>query len=160
MRPARVADDVSGSLGSLTIAGMSTLWTRIASVAVVLCALTAVSSCGNEGDDTTAQDPTTSEASPEPSSEATTPSETASPHPSGFPECSTVWIDGQDLPSDYKACVSEGQVVKPTKRMCGFGVPLLEQENRFYAMRGKPINEVDDLTTDEAYQQLLAACQG
>lgn len=138
---------------------MGTLSSRIASAAVVLCALTALSACGDDtGGDTEASDPTSSSTTSQSPSESTSP--TGSTDPSGFPECSEVWVDGQDLPADYKACVTDGEVVKPTKRMCGFGRPLLEHDNRFYAMRGKPINDVGDLSTSEDYQQLLASCQG
>lgn len=135
---------------------MPATWSSLARPAAVLCAAVLLAACGTEsGDDAgpdSASDPTSS-ATPSPST-------STSPDASGLPACADVWVDGQELPADYQACTQDGETVKPVKKMCGFGAPLLEQEGRFYAMKGNIINDVGDLATSDEYQQLLASCQG
>lgn len=131
---------------------MATLRTKLAGVPVALCAMLVLGACGNEADtDTTATDPT-SESPSEPASES-------APEPGALPECADVWVDGQDLPKDYKACLSDGETVKPVKRTCGYGATFFEQDGRFFALRGNQITDAGDLATSEQYQDLLTTCQ-
>jgi hypothetical protein len=131
--------------------------------ALLLGAL-ALGGCGNEADDR-ASDPATSESSTssespsESSSESSAPAEPATDPANGLPVCEDVWVDGLDLPTDYTACSQDGTKVKPVKKMCGFGSPMIIQADRFYALRGNRINDVGDIATSEQFQSALAACQ-
>lgn len=105
-----------------------------------------IAACGTdngESDDSSASEPASSSAS----------SETT-----GLPQCSDVWVDGQDLPLDYEACAEDGRAVKPVSRMCGFGRPMVEHDGRFYAMPGNRINDMGDLSTSQQYKQAKRAC--
>lgn len=93
---------------------------------------------------------------PSASAEASSP---AAGEQAGLPACEEVWVDGQDLPLDYKACSADGEVVEPVKRMCGFGRPMVEHGGRFYAMPGNRINDMGDLSTSRQYKQARRACQ-
>ncbi len=138
-------------LTSLTIGGMATLRIKIAAVLVALCATFALGACGDESG--------TDEAS-ESTSESTTETPSESPtEPGALPECSDVWVDGQDLPKDYTACTTEGETIKPAKKKCGYGATFYEQDGRFFAMLGNVITDAGDLETSDEYQQLLATCQ-
>jgi hypothetical protein len=131
--------------------------------ALLLGAL-ALGGCGNEADDR-ASDPATSESSTssespsESASESSAPAEPATDPANGLPVCEDVWVDGLDLPTDYTACSQDGTKVKPVKKMCGFGSPMIIQADRFYALRGNRINDVGDIATSEQFQSALAACQ-
>lgn len=142
-------------LMSFTIDGMALLGTKISSTLAVLCAVAVLGACGTEsGTEQSAADPT-SASSPEPGSE----SSSASPEPGALPECADVWVDGEDLPKDYKACTTDGETIKPVKRACGYGAKFLEHDGRYFAMLGNRITDAGDLETNEDYQQLLATCQ-
>ena len=132
--------------------------------ALLLGALTLVG-CGNEADER-ASDPATSESStetptetPTDSTESSAPAEPATDPANGLPVCADVWVDGLDLPQDYTACSQDGTVVKPVKKMCGFGSPMIIQADRFYALRGNRVNDVGDTATSEQFKDALAACQ-
>jgi len=77
----------------------------------------------------------------------------------GLPVCADVWVDGLDLPKDYTACSEDGTAVKPEKKMCGFGSPMIIHADRYYALRGNRVNDVGDTATSEQFQSALAACQ-
>jgi hypothetical protein len=125
---------------------MSALTSRIARAAAAVSVALVIAACGTDdgqSDDSSASEPTSGSSS----------SETA-----GLPECSDVWVDGQDLPLDYEACSEDGKTVKPVSRMCGFGRPMVEHDGRFYAMPGNRINDMGDLSTSKQYQQAKSAC--
>lgn len=145
---------------SITINDMATLGTKIASALVALCAAIVLVACGNEtGVEDTATEPTSQSPSESPSeTTAETATETAS-EPGAVPECAEVWVDGEDLPEDYTACTTDGETIKPVKRACGYGAKFLEQEGRFFAIKGNRITDAGDLETSEEYRQLLATCQ-
>lgn len=134
---------------------MATFRIKIAAVLVALCATTALGACGNETGTDEASD-STSESSSETPSESPTDTTT---EPGALPECADVWVDGQDLPRDYKACTSEGETIKPAKKKCGYGATFYEQDGRFFAMKGNVITDAGDLETSDEYQQLLTTCQ-
>lgn len=133
----------------------------------LLCALLLGSSvlgaCGNESGDEQASDTSstesTSETPSETPSESGTPAEPATDPANGLPVCEDVWVDGLDLPKDYTACSQDGEAVKPEKKMCGFGSPMIIHADRFYALRGNRVNDVGDTATSEQFQSALAACQ-
>ncbi|PVG83116.1 hypothetical protein DDE18_07255 [Nocardioides gansuensis] len=132
---------------------MSILMKRVARVAGAAAATALIAACGTDsGTGDTASDPS--------SSPSGTPSPTETTGPTGLPLCSVIWVDGQDLPVDYKACDQDGVKVKPEKQMCGFGRPMVEHDGRFYAMPGNRINDVGDLATSEQYQNAWDACTG
>ena len=134
---------------------MATLRIRLAEALVALFAVTALGACGNEADPDTASD-TSSES---PSETPTESSSDPTTEPGALPECSDVWVDGQDLPKDYTACTSEGETIKPAKKKCGYGATFYEQDGRFFAMKGNVITDAGDLETSDEYQQLLTTCQ-
>ena len=147
---------------------MATLGTKFASALVALCAATVLGGCGTEsGTGETAADPTSTPPAASPSdstSESTgeTPSESpteTSTEPGALPECADVWVDGQDLPKDYKACTTDGETIKPVRHTCGYGATFIEHEGRFFAMKGNRITDAGDLETSDEYQQLLTTCQ-
>jgi hypothetical protein len=147
-------------------------WKSPARSGALLCALLlgalALGGCGNEADER-ASDPATSESSSETPSETPTespespessaPSEPATDPANGLPVCEDVWVDGLDLPTDYTACSQDGNAVKPVKKMCGFGSPMIIQADRYYALRGNRVNDVGDIATSEQFKSALAACQ-
>jgi hypothetical protein len=150
-------------------------WKSPARSGALLCALLlgalALGGCGNEADER-ASDPATSESSSETPSETPTespespespessaPSEPATDPANGLPVCEDVWVDGLDLPTDYTACSQDGTAVKPVKKMCGFGSPMIIQADRYYALRGNRVNDVGDIATSEQFKSALAACQ-
>ena len=125
---------------------MSALTSRTARAAAAVSVALVVAACGADtgrSDDSSASEPSASSTS----SEA-----------AGLPECSEVWVDGQDLPLDYEACSEDGRAVKPVSRMCGFGRPMVEHDGRFYAMPGNRINDMGDLSTSKQYKQAKRAC--
>jgi hypothetical protein len=120
--------------------------------------------CGTEqGDEPAAEsasESSTSESPTETSTQAPTDSAAPATDPAnGLPVCADVWVDGLDLPKDYTACSEDGTVVKPEKKMCGFGSPMIIHEDRYYALRGNRVNDVGDTATSEQFQSALAACQ-
>lgn len=133
---------------------MAILGIKLSAAVVAVCATAVLGACGNERDvDETATDSTSESSSPSPSEPS------AATEPGALPECADVWVAGQDLPKDYKACQSEGETIKPVKRPCGYGATFFEQDGRFFAMKGNEITDAGDLETNEDYQQLLATCQ-
>ena len=134
---------------------MATLRIKIATVLVALGATVALGACGNETEPDQASESTSD-------SPTETPTETSSDttaEPGALPECTDVWIDGQDLPKDYKACTTDGETIKPVRHTCGYGATFFEHEGRFFALKGNVITDAGDLETDEEYQQLLTTCQ-
>ena len=114
--------------------------------------------CGSESaDPDSAAEPTTSQSqSTAPDSDETDSGETEGE----YPECSDVWVDGVDLPLKYSGCLEDGEIIKPKKRMCGFGRPMVTHDGRFYAMPGNRINDMGDLRTSEQFKQAKQACLG
>jgi hypothetical protein len=147
---------------------MVAFWKSSARSGALLCALvlgtSALGACGNESGDEQASEPTSSESttteSPsETPTESGAPAEPAIDPSNGLPVCEDVWVDGLDLPKDYTACSQDGTAVKPQKKMCGFGSPMIIHADRFYALRGNRVNDVGDIATSEQFQSALAACQ-
>lgn len=133
--------------------------------AALVCAA-AVSACGDDA--STADDPSgtpTSEAgSPSASSsESGSASTTDEPVPSATavtgPPCADVWVAGATLPRDYRGCDLDGTWQRADKKPCSFGKPIVVFGERFYAVPGKVVNDVEDLASSEQYQSALAACQ-
>jgi hypothetical protein len=160
---------VAGAVVSPTVERMVANRKSPARWGALLCALLlgalALGGCGNEADAEQASEPTTSESSTssespsDSSSESSAPAEPATDPANGLPVCEDVWVDGLDLPKDYTACSQDGTKVKPVKKMCGFGSPMIIQADRFYALRGNRVNDVGDIATSEQFQSALAACQ-
>ena len=119
-------------------------------VALLLGSLGGLSACG---DDTS----TTADDSSPSASESTT--EPAGDHPD-WPACDEVWVADADLPANYAGCLDGDTEVKAEKHPCSFGLPIVSYDDRFYAVTGKQINEVDSLETDNGFQQALSNCSG
>lgn len=147
---------------------MVAIWKSSARSGALLCALvlgaSALGACGTESGEEQASEPTSTESSTtespsESPSETGAPAEPATDPANGLPVCADVWVDGLDLPKDYTACSEDGTAVKPEKKMCGFGSPMIIHADRFYALRGNRVNDVGDTATSEQFQSALAACQ-
>jgi hypothetical protein len=134
---------------------------------VLLCALvlgaSVLGACGSDDGDEqpseTASETSTTETPSESPTESGSPAEPATDPANGLPVCSDVWVDGLDLPEDYTSCSEDGTEVKPEKKMCGFGSPMIIHEDRYYALRGNRVNDIGDTATSEQFQSALAACQ-
>jgi hypothetical protein len=146
---------------------MVAIWKSSARSGALLCAVVLGSSvlgaCGSESGADQASESTSPESSttesPTESPTETAPAEPATDPANGLPVCADVWVDGLDLPKDYTACSEDGTAVKPEKKMCGFGSPMIIHADRFYALRGNRVNDVGDTATSEQFQSALAACQ-
>ena len=134
---------------------MATLRIKIATVLVALGATVALGACGNDTGTDQASESTSQSPSESPSE---SPADTST-EPGALPECSDVWIDGQDLPKDYKACTTDGETVKPVRHTCGYGATFFEHEGRFFALLGNRITDAGDLESSDEYQQLLTTCE-
>ncbi|WP_199904976.1 hypothetical protein [Nocardioides sediminis] len=134
---------------------------------VLLCTLvlgaSVLGACGSEDSEEpaaeTASESSATETPSESPTESASPAEPATDPANGLPVCSEVWVDGLDLPKDYTSCSEDGTEVKPEKKMCGFGSPMIIHEDRFYALRGNRVNDVGDTATSEQFQSALEACQ-
>jgi len=154
---------------SLTVDCMVAIWKSSARSGALLCAVvlgaSVLGACGSESDADEASESASAEStespseSPTESPSETTPAEPATDPANGLPVCGDVWVDGLDLPTDYTACSEDGTAVKPEKKMCGFGSPMIIHADRFYALRGNRVNDVGDTATSEQFQSALAACQ-
>ncbi len=153
---------------SLTVERMVAIWKSSARSGALLCAVVLGSSvlgaCGSESgadqaSESTSAESSTTESPTEKSPSETTPAEPATDPANGLPVCADVWVDGLDLPTDYTACSEDGTAVKPEKKMCGFGSPMIIHADRYYALRGNRVNDVGDTATSEQFQSALAACQ-
>jgi hypothetical protein len=135
--------------------------------ALAAVSLLGISGCGDDGgesaSDPSGGEPSTSEASltesaaTEPSADDGSPS---SQPPSSWPECGDVWVAGQDLPGRYQGCVRDGAGIKADKHACSLGTPIVEFDDRFYAVPGNVVNDVGDLSTSKQFRNALTSCQG
>jgi hypothetical protein len=149
---------------------MVAIWKRTVRSGALLCAVvlgtSVLGACGTEqGEEQasgTASESSSTESTESPSetpSDTGTPAEPATDPANGLPVCADVWVDGLDLPKDYTACSEDGTAVKPEKKMCGFGSPMIIHADRYYALRGNRVNDVGDTATSEQFQSALEACQ-
>ena len=145
---------------------MVAIWKRSVRSGALLCAVvlgtSVLGACGTEQGEEQASESSSTESTESPSETPTdtgTPAEPATDPANGLPVCADVWVDGLDLPKDYTACSEDGTAVKPEKKMCGFGSPMIIHADRYYALRGNRVNDVGDTATSEQFQSALAACQ-
>ena len=150
---------------------MVAIWKRSVRSGALLCAVvlgaSVLGACGTEQDEEQASgtasesssEPGTTESPSETPTDTGTPAEPATDPANGLPVCADVWVDGLDLPKDYTACSEDGTAVKPEKKMCGFGSPMIIHADRYYALRGNRVNDVGDTATSEQFQSALEACQ-
>ncbi len=112
--------------------------------------------CGGEEPSTSATDETSGPTSPS-ASEASPSAEEQ-----GLPACAELWVDGADLPQPYKGC-TEGETEVPADALgCSSGQKIIRYQDRFYAVPGGLIREVDDrgLDRDPDYRSAIATCRG
>jgi hypothetical protein len=126
--------------------------------AIVACCLAlTLSACG--GNDDTADDPAAV-----PTTGLPTLSQTPSATPSNLlpqlPGCDEVWVGDQKLPVRYLGCDVGGKPVRAKATHCESGQKIVTYDGRFYAVPGRPINDVGDLETSADYQAALASCLG
>lgn len=90
------------------------------------------------------------------------PSESSSSAPvEQEPACDDIWIDQETLPSGYKGCYQDGEMVRAEGRYCEFGKKLFTHDDRFYAVKGGRIAEAKEpFLDDPGYQDVLAKCSG
>lgn len=147
---------------------MVAIWKRSVRSGALLCAVvlgtSVLGACGTEqGEEQASESSSTESSTTESPSETPTqsqaPTEPATDPANGLPVCADVWVDGLDLPKDYTACSEDGTAVKPEKKMCGFGRPMIIHDDRYYALRGNRVNDIGDTATSEQFQSALAACQ-
>lgn len=150
---------------------MVAIWKRTVRSGALLCAVvlgtSVLGACGTEQGEEQASgtasesssEPGTTESPSETPTDTGTPAEPATDPANGLPVCADVWVDGLDLPKDYTACSEDGTAVKPEKKMCGFGSPMIIHADRYYALRGNRVNDVGDTATSEQFQSALEACQ-
>lgn len=114
------------------------------------------SGCGND-DGETADDP----EGDSPSSHAPSGTEGSPGQPEiDLPACAEVWVAGAILPRSYRGCEQDGVEVRADKHQCSYGAAIVEFGDRFYAVTGKPINQVPSLTDSDQFHRALTACQG
>jgi hypothetical protein len=151
---------------------MVAIWKRSVRSGALLCAVvlgtSVLGACGSEQGEEQASGSSSAESSASESSsespsgtstDTAAPAEPATDPANGLPVCADVWVDGLDLPKDYTACSEDGEAVKPEKKMCGFGSPMIIHDDRYYALRGNRVNDIGDTATSEQFQSALAACQ-
>ena len=114
---------------------------------LLLVALGGLSACGDEGS---------------PAAEDTSASPTTEPAADlpDWPACEEIWVADADLPDGYQGCIDGDEAVKPEKHPCSFGLPIVSYDDRFYAVTGHKINEVESLETDQTFQQAKTNCSG
>jgi hypothetical protein len=118
-------------------------------VTLLLVALGGLSACGDETSPTAA-DPTESASGAEPAADLP-----------DWPSCEDVWVAGAELPLKYKGCIEGGEAaVKADRHPCSYGYPIVSYDDRFYAVTGSKINEVESLKADKKFQQTLNVCSG
>jgi hypothetical protein len=77
-----------------------------------------------------------------------------------WPGCDEVWTADAKLPLNYKGCLEEDQAVRAEKHPCAFGLPIVTYDDRFYAVAGRTINEVESLRSDQRFKNTLTVCAG
>ena len=146
--------------------------------AVVLAVVVVLSGCGTETSGTSAQEATATSSTsetPAPSEEpddqpSEEPSEEpskrpsrkapATPLPADAPECAAVWVDGTTLARGYEGCRAGQRFIAPDEEPCSFGQRLVRFSDRFYAVRGGPVNRTAaPLDKDRVYRGALASCR-
>jgi hypothetical protein len=115
---------------------------------LLLVALGGLSACGDEAS-STADD----------AAETTAPTEPAADLPD-WPACEEIWVADAKLPVKYKGCVQDDEAVKADKYPCSYSYPIVSYDDRFYAVTGGKITEVESLEADKDYQQTLNVCSG
>lgn len=84
----------------------------------------------------------------------------ASTSPAAGPDCSEVW-SGETLPADYEGCVSDGELVEADAQMCASEQVLVTYDDRYYAVLGGPINDMDGpLSESQQYRKAARSCGG
>lgn len=120
---------------------------RLRRAIAVPALLLVLGACGDDPADTAA-----AESADGSSSDAVT---------SDLPACDSVWVDGEKLPEGYSGCFDGTEEIGADKRSCSFGKPIVTFDDRFYAVPGAVVNEVEgSLEDDEAFQSALASCTG
>lgn len=115
--------------------------TRVLAAVGVAAVALLLSSCG-EDSSTTADDTSSS----------------AQTSGSGWPDCSTVWVDGGTVPKGYQGCVADGTEVKADRQQCSSGQVLVTYDDRYYGVVGGPVNVTESLKTDSGYKGARRAC--
>lgn len=121
-----------------------------------LCAipvgLVLLAGCGNGSDDV-AKDPVASASSTSP---AASPSSSA---PADLPACGSIWKAGSTIPHGYQGCLQGGKVVKAQKQPCESGQVIVTFEDKFYGVKGGPVNPVPSgLAKSPKYQAAKRSC--
>jgi len=117
--------------------------------ALAAAVLLLAGACGDDEPES-AEDPGT-DTSTSPSAEAT--------GDATGPACDEIWVDGAQLPRNYRGCVAEGAEVKPEKTTCSSGQIFVTYDDRFWAVTGGTISEgTSPLVDDPDYAEDIGAC--
>lgn len=123
------------------------------------CALAAIplgfvllAGCGNGSGDV-AKDPVATASSSSPAAAA------SSSAPADLPACGSIWKAGSKIPHDYQGCLDGATVVKPHKEPCASGQVIVTYDDKFYGVKGGPVNYVPaGLAKSPKYQAAKRSC--
>lgn len=132
---------------------------RRGSISVLVCLLGLwLGGCGEDPDV-----PSTATGSSEtPGSGTDGPeTETTSAPPHEGPACDKVWVDGGDLPRNYRGCLEGEDWVRAAIERCASGQVLVTYADRYYGAKGAVVNDVGaPLEQNKQYQQARKSCGG
>ena len=116
----------------------------------LVAVLLVVSGCGSD-DDGTAAGSSTSPSGAE-----------SAPSPGGvdLPECSQVWVEGEQLPVDYEGCLEDGAVLEGVVTDCVGKGQLVQHQDQagattHFALTGRRIQSHSFDGLDEAFVKCL-----
>ena len=117
----------------------------------LVAVLLVVSACGAD-DDGTAAGPSTSPSGAE---SATSPGSGVD-----LPECSQVWVEGEQLPADYEGCLEDGVVLEGVVTDCVGKGQLVQHQDQagattHFALTGRRIQAHSFDGLDEAFVKCL-----
>lgn len=119
--------------------------------ACALLATLVLTSCGQQDDGGSADEPSGSSTSAAPSGEAA---------PAGTPDCTEVWQEGARIPRSYQGCTEEGGVyVERDVLGCSSGQRMVRYADRFWGVLGGTVNEASgSLDEDRDYETSMRNC--
>jgi hypothetical protein len=135
-------------------------------IATAMLVVGLVAGCGSEDGGGVATDSSATPSASEPASESPTPDEsTAAAEPSetaapaSWPACADVWSEGADLPKPYPGCSLDGLAVPAESIHCSMGALLVTYDDTFWGVPGHEISRAaGKLQKDPGFQQDRSTC--